>query len=100
MTNNNTNEKQMYRVYIELNTAGEVQEFTDICSTIPVEVMMGGKDENGCDWSLSAKSLMCSLVMNARLQEHREHTAHEVDWNTVYVECEEDIYSKISKFAV
>ena len=32
-------------------------------------------------------------------QKHREHTAHEVDWNTIYVECERDIYSLIAKFA-
>lgn len=100
MQNEVTNEKRLYRTYIELNTSAEVEEFTAICSEIPVDVMLRGKDENGCEWSLSAKSLMCSLVMNARLQKYREHTAHEVDWNTVYVECEEDIYNLISKFAI
>ena len=90
----------MYRTYIELTTGDEVAEFTNICSKIPTEVMLKGLDENGCEWSLSAKSLLCSLVMNARLQKHREHNAHEVDWGTVYVECEEDIYSLISKFAI
>lgn len=89
----------MYRVYIELNTGSEVKEFTNICSQIPEEVMLKGKDEHGCEWSLSAKSLLCSLVMNAKLQKNREHTAHEVDWNTIYVECERDIYTLISKFA-
>ena len=66
----------------------------------PGVYIMRGKDENGCDWSLSAKSLLCSLVMNAQLQKHREHNAHQVDWNTIYVECERDIYSMISKFAI
>jgi hypothetical protein len=89
----------MHRIYIELTTGSDIREFTEICSKIPEDVIMRGKDENGKEWSLSAKSLLCSIVMNAKLQKHREHTAHEVDWNTVYVECERDIYHLISKFA-
>lgn len=96
---NNTNEKKIYRVYIELNTGNEVDEFTNICKSIPEEVTVKGLDENGCGWSLSAKSLFCSLIMKEKLQKHREHTAHEVDWNTIYVECERNIYSLIAKFA-
>lgn len=95
----NINNKKMYRVYIELNSGREVDEFTKICSTIPEEVTVRGLDEHGCDWSLSAKSLFCSLIMKEKMQKHREHTAHEVDWNTIYVECERDIYSLIAKFA-
>ena len=90
----------MYKVYIELNSSKDVEEFVNICNTIPEDVTLRGKDENGRDWYLSAKSLFCSLVMNAKLQKHREHTAHDVDWNTIYVECERDIYSAISKFAI
>lgn len=90
----------IHRTYIELNTGSEIEEFVNICSKIPEDVILRGKDENGCDWSLSAKSLLCSLVMSAKLQKHREHNAHEVDWDTIYVECERDIYSLISKFAI
>lgn len=93
------NMKRIYRIYIELNSSSEIAEFVNICSQIPEDVMMKGKDEYGCEWSLNAKSLLCSLVMSAKLQKHREHTAHEVDWNTIYVECERDIYNLISKFA-
>ena len=93
-------EKQLYRVYIELNTSKDIEEFVSICSKIPEEVMMRGKDENGCEWYLSAKSLLCSLIMNAKLQKDRKHNAQEVDWNTIYVECERDIYGLISKFAI
>lgn len=93
------NAKRIYRIFIELNTSKEVKEFVDICSQIPEDVIMRGKDEYGCDWSLNAKSLLCSLIMNAKLQKHRKHNAHEVDWNTIYVECEKDIYNLISKFA-
>lgn len=92
-------EKKLYRTYIELNTSADITEFTNICAKVPAEVMVRGKDENGCEWYLSAKSLLCSVIMNAKLQS-RKHTAHEVDWDTVYVECETDIYSLISKFAV
>jgi hypothetical protein len=91
--------KRVYRIYIELNSSSEIAEFVDICSKISEDVTMKGKDEYGYDWSLNAKSLLCSLVMSAKLQKHREHTAHEVDWNTIYVECERDIYNLISKFA-
>ena len=91
--------KQLYKIRIELNSGNEVDEFTNICKTIPEEVTVRGLDENGCDWNLSAKSLFCSLIMKQKLQKHREHTAHEVDWNTIYVECERDIYSLIAKFA-
>lgn len=96
---NSVDNKKLYRVYIELNSGSEVDEFTNICKTIPEEVTVKGLDENGCDWSLSAKSLFCSLIMKEKVQKHREHTAHEVDWNTIYVECERDIYSLIAKFA-
>lgn len=90
----------MYRTYIELNTSSDVAEFTNLCSTVPEEVTLKGKDEFGCEWSLNAKSLLCSLVMSAKFQKKRGHNAHEVDWNTIYVECEKDIYSLISKFAI
>lgn len=89
----------MYRVYIELNSIREVEEFVNICQQISEDVTLKGKDEHNNDWSLSAKSLFCSLIMSAKLQKHREHTAHDVDWNTIYVECERDIYNLISKFA-
>lgn len=93
------NTKRMHRIYIELNTSKEVEEFVNICSQVTEDVLLKGKDEYGYEWSLNAKSLLCSLLMNAKLQKHRKHNAHEVDWNTIYVECERDIYYLISKFA-
>lgn len=88
----------MLRYYIELNTSSDIVEFIDICSQIPCEVTVSGKDENGSDWSLSTKSFLCVLVMGAHLQNKQKRMAHNADWNTIYVECEEDIYSAISKF--
>lgn len=90
----------MYKTYIELNTMSEIEEFVDICSKISSDVMVKGKDENGGDWSLSAKSFLCVLVMSARLYNRQKQMAQQADWNTIYVECEEDIYTKISKFAI
>ena len=90
----------MYKTYIALNTDSEIEEFTEICSRIPSEIIVRGRDENGSEWMLSAKSMLCSLVMKANLQRMRKYTVHDVDWNTIYVECEEDIYNKISKFAI
>ena len=88
----------MHRYHVELNTGSDIVEFVDICSTIPSEVIVSGKDENGSDWSLSAKSFLCVLVMSAYLQNKQKQKAHNADWNTIYVECREDIYSTISKF--
>lgn len=88
----------MYRYNIELNTGGDIIEFIDICSKIPSEVSVNGKDENGSDWSLSAKSFLCVLVMSAHLQNRQKQMAQNADWNTIYIECEEDIYMAISKF--
>lgn len=90
----------MHRYHIELNTSSDIAEFIDICSKISADVTVRGKDENGSDWSLSAKSFLCVFVMNAHLQRKHKHVANEADWNTIYVECEEDIYSSVSKFIV
>ena len=83
---------------IELNTVSEVERFTKIAQTIDVDVRVTGKDENGNYWELSAKSLFCSLILSAKVQKQREHTAHEVDWNTIWCECEKDIYYQIRDF--
>lgn len=88
----------MHRYHIELNTSSDIVEFIDICSKIPSEVAVKGKDENGSDWLLSAKSLLCVVVMSTHLQNKQKKMAHNADWNTIYVECEEDIYSLIAKF--
>ena len=88
----------MKRYAIELVTVDDVRTFTEAVKTVDADVRLVGKDENGSKWELSAKSLLCSLVLPANIQNQREHTAHEVDWNTVWCECEEDIYSKIQQF--
>lgn len=90
----------MHRYHIELNTSSDIVEFIDVCSKIPFEVTVKGKDENGGDWSLSAKSFLCVLVMSAHLQNRQKQMAHNADWNTIYVECDKDIYSLISKFVI
>ena len=88
----------MYRYNIELNTGSDIVEFIDACSNIHSEVIVKGKDENGENWSLSAKSFLCVVVMGAHLQNKQKKMAHNADWNTIYVECVEDIYSSIEKF--
>lgn len=88
----------MYKTHIALNTDKDVFDFVNICSKIPSEVIVHGEDENGNEWMLSAKSFLCSLVMRSNL--HNRHKFKSVDYNTLYVESEDDIYSKISKFAI
>lgn len=88
----------MYKYNVELNTSSDILEFVNVCSKIPSEVTVKGKDENGSNWSLSAKSFLCVVVMTAHVQNKQKQMARNADWNTIYVECEEDIFSKISKF--
>lgn len=88
----------MYKYNIELNTSRDIMELIDACSKISSEVTIKGKDENGSDWLLSAKSFLCVLVMSTHLQNKQKQMAHNADWNTICVECEEEIYSAISKF--
>ena len=90
----------MYKYKIELPTLTDVETFTSIAKSVDCDVRLVGKDENGCDWDISAKSLLCSLIMSQREQEYREHTAHEVDWNTIWCVCEQDIFHKISDYVV
>ena len=87
------------RVKVELDSLEDVKEFTERVSIVTPDVRLIGKDENGNEWDLSAKSLLCSLVVAQNLQD-RKHTAHEVDWNTLYCECEEDITYLINKFII
>ena len=86
------------RIPIELDTVSKVERFSKAVQTVDVDVRLVGKDENGNDWELSAKSLFCSLILAAQVQKHRDHTAHDVDWNTIWCECDKDIYDLISEF--
>ena len=88
----------MRRYHIELNTSSDIAEFINVCSKIDSDVTVKGKDENGRDWLLSAKSFLCVFAMSTHLQNKQKQMAHNADWNTIYVECEEEIYSAISKF--
>ena len=86
------------KVAVELTTVKDVEDFTLLVKTVEEDVRLIGKDENGQDWDMSAKSLYCSLVIAARLQKERGHNAHEVDWNTLWCVCEKDIYELIKNY--
>ncbi len=86
------------RVPIKLDTTKDVETFTKICQSVDVDVRLIGKDENGNHWDLSAKSLLCSLLISAKVQAKHAHTAHNVDWNTIWCECEKDIYELIADY--
>lgn len=88
------------KVKVNLITIDDVKNFVNIVRDVPYDVRLKGVDENGSDWDISGKSLLASLVVSQREQLHREHTAHEVDWDTIWCECEEDIYMKIRDFVV
>ena len=91
---------QKMKVRVEFVNEKAIEKFTNIVKTVKEDVRLIGKDENGCDWNLSAKSLLGSLVLTQKMQKAREHTAHDVDWNTTWVECEKDIYQLIEEFII
>ncbi len=88
----------MHKFAVELTTAKEVEKFSEIVKTIPEDVRLIGKDENGAEWNMSAKSLYCSLVVSAKFQREREHTAHDVNWDTLWCVCERDVYELIRDY--
>lgn len=88
------------KVKIELTNIEDVKKFNTAVQDVECDVRLTGKDENGCEWNMSGKSILCSLIVSSKEQMDREHTAHDVDWNTVWCECEQDIYSKIQDFVV
>ena len=82
---------------IELTTMNDVQEFNKIVSQVDCDVRLKGKDEHGADWELSAKSMLCVLLLGGHIQ-HKHHLSQNIDWNAIYCECQKDIYPLIKKF--
>lgn len=85
------------RQRIELTTVQDVEEFTNAVENVKEDVTLIGKDENGNSWSISGKSFLASLLI---IDGKRKCSARNVDWNTIYCECDKDIYSLINKWAV
>lgn len=75
---------------IELNSLHDVEKFTSNVNQVDDEVWLVGYDENDHPWSMSAKSLLSSLLLSAKAQKKQKCTAHNVDWNTLYCECDKD----------
>lgn len=82
---------------IELTTLQDVQEFTKIVQTAEGEIRLSGKDEYGSRWELSAKSMLCVLLLGGHIQ-HILHADQNIDWNTINCESDNDIYPLIKKF--
>lgn len=70
------------RAKINIDTMSAIQEFVNIAQGIDAKVDL----IDGEGYRLSAKSLIGAIAST--------------DWSEVFVECEKDIYSKISKFVV
>lgn len=85
------------RQKIELTTTQDVLEFNNAVSNIKEDVTLVGKDENGKKWEVSGKSFLASLLI---IDGKRKCSAQNVDWNTIEVICDKDIYNIISKWVV
>ena len=82
---------------IELTTKDDIIRFTEKISKVKSDVRLLGFDENGKPWELSAKSLLGILALSSHIN-RKKYTVDHIDWNTLYCECEEDIYSLIKEF--
>lgn len=82
---------------IELTTKDDIIRFTEKISKVNSDVRLLGFDENGKPWELSAKSLLGILALSSHINRKR-YTVDHIDWNTLYCECEEDIYFLIKEF--
>ena len=82
---------------IELITSQDVMEFTKIVQKVPCDVRLSGKDEHGAPWELSAKSMLCVLLLGGHI-DRSLRSSQNIDWNTIYCECEQNIYPLIKKF--
>lgn len=70
------------RAKINIDTLSKIYSFVGICSNVNSKVNL----IDGSGYMVSAKSLIGAIAT--------------MDWNEVFVECEEDIYSKIKDFVV
>ena len=82
---------------IELTTMNDVLEFNKIVTQVEGDVRLRGKDEHGANWELSAKSMLCVLLLGGHIH-HRHHAPQDIDWNAISCECDRDIFPLIQKF--
>ena len=72
----------MHKIKIRLETYSDVHEFVNIASQIDSNIKL----IDGQDYCINAKSILGSLAA--------------LEWNELYCVSDEDIYSKIAKFAI
>lgn len=88
-------EKYVYPIHLE--TSSDISEFVDIARTIPCEVTLTGKDENGMDWNISAKSFLATSAL-FQIKDKYEEVFSKIDYNQINCLCEQDIYTQIQKY--
>lgn len=71
------------RLQIRLETGNDVIDFVTAVSTVDIPVYL----KNGAEQCVSAQSMLGAMLS------WRE-------WNTTYVECEQDISGKISRWII
>ena len=76
----------LIRTKINIDTTTKVHEFVGIANHMNGTVRLLGRDEEGTESIVNARSLVGVL--------------YSTEWNEVWCECESGEYSKIQKFAV
>ena len=69
---------------VNLITDGDINKLYDAATTVSCDVRLSRRDENGNDWSLSAKSFLCIVYLTNGRQRG-------IDWNSIWCESEQDI---------
>lgn len=98
------NSSVIHKVRIELVTADDVKEFSNLCKTVKNhDVYIKGVDEFDKPWQMNAKSFLGTLALTAAVEERnkeKEEMRNIVNWNTIYVESTyPNLYTLVSKFA-
>lgn len=90
-------------VPIELNSVFDISEFMEAIQDIEHNIYIFGYDEGGGECILSPTSLLgitylSSICKNNNSKVKNSDKFDGIDWNTIRIVSDGDIYSKVSKF--
>ena len=88
---------------IELVTTQDLVDFMDSIKFLQCTIYLAGYDENGNSFCYCPQSVLGTLYLKAIFSNyHREDNGEKfdkIDWSTLSVIADADIYTAISKFA-
>lgn len=77
----------MGKLRINIDTGAKIQKFVDIINANNIDAVLENEDEDGTTiYRVNARSLLGALAT--------------LDWNTVWLKSDKDIYSLVEEFVV